>query len=267
MSDLLTQMKGTSWRRCRGAILREPPSALRDRALSTPLPPRWTSSGFDVIAEIKLTSPSEGALARLDEDQIATRAQTYARAGASAVSILTEPDRFGGQLQHLASGAANLPVPAMRKDFLVDPYQVWEARAAGAGGVLLIATLLDDDTLRALLVAAAEAGLFALIEAFDADDLRRSAAALDDAPEGTWLVGVNTRDLRTLRVVPDRLARMAEYLPDGVQAVAESGMTTPEDVARAAALGYRAALVGTALMRAPDPGTLVAAMREAGTSA
>jgi len=81
------------------------------------------------------------------------------------------------------------------------------------------------------------------------------------------LVGVNTRDLRTLKVVPDRLARMAEHLPDGVQAVAESGMATPEDVARAAALGYRAALVGTALMRAPDPGTLVAAMRAAGTSA
>ncbi len=180
------------------------------------------------------------------------------------MSILTEPDRFDGDLAHLASAAVGLGKPAMRKDFLVDPYQVWEARAAGAGGVLLIATMLDDETLRKMMLAVEAAGLFALIEAFDANDLQRTAAALADGPPGTWLVGVNTRDLRSLAVVPDRLARMAEHLPDGVQAIAESGMATPEDVAGAGRLGYRGALVGTALMRRADPGPMVAAMKAAG---
>ena len=267
MSDLLASMEATSWRRCRGATLREALADLKARALATPAPPGWASSGFDIIAEIKLRAPSAGSLATLEPSEIASRAHAYAAAGASAVSILTEPDRFDGQLSHLAAGAAGLPIPAMRKDFLVDPYQVWEARANGAGGVLLIATMLDDQTLRAMMQAAAEAGLFALIEAFDAEDLRRTALALTDTAAGTWLVGVNTRDLRSLAVVPDRLARMAEHLPDGVQAVAESGMATPEDVGRAAALGYRAALVGTALMQQADPRPLVAAMKAAGASA
>jgi len=155
----------------------------------------------------------------------------------------------------------------MRKDFLVHPYQVWEARLAGAGGVLIIATLLDDRALRALMYAAAQAGLFALIESFDEDDLRRTGEALADAPDGLWLVGVNTRDLRSLDVVPDRLARMAEHLPEGAQAVAESGMSSPEDVAAAARLGYRAALVGTALMRQAAPGPVLQAMKAAGVSA
>jgi len=265
MSDLLRQMEETSWRRCLAARDAVPLEDLRERALATSAPPAWVSTGFDIIAEIKLRAPSAGALAALDASQISSRAHTYALAGATAVSILTEPDRFDGELGHLRSGAAGLPVPAMRKDFLVDAYQIWEARAAGAGGVLLIATMLDDETLRAMMRTTVEAGLFALIEAFDADDLRRTGTALADVGEGTWLVGVNTRDLRSLAVVPDRLARMAEHLPDGVQAVAESGMATAEDVGAAAALGYGAALVGTALMRQADPAPLVAAMKAAGS--
>jgi len=241
--------------------------ALRVRALDTAPPPRWRSEGFDVIAEIKLRAPSAGALGALDEDGIARRAATYAASGASAVSILTEPDRFDGSLHHLAAGASGLAIPAMRKDFLVHPYQVWEARLAGAGGVLLIATMLDDATLSAMMGAAAEADLFALVECFDERDLVRTKALLADAPEGTWLVGVNTRNLQTLEVVPDRLARLAAHLPDGVQAVAESGMSSPADVATAAELGYRAALVGTALMREADPGPLLRAMKAAGAAA
>ena len=266
MSDLLAQMEASSRRRCEAHRLQQPLEALEAEALATPAPPRWTSHGFDLITEIKLSSPSEGALARLDEDQIAHRARAYADAGATAVSILTEPDRFGGRLSHLSRGAKGLSIPVMRKDFLVDPYQVWEARAWGAGGVLLIARMLDDLTMRQMMLATAQAGLFALIEAFDATDLRRIGSALTEAPEATWLVGVNTRDLRTLEVVPDRLARMAEHLPPGAPAVAESGMATPEDVATAARLGYRAALVGTALMRTHDPAPLVRAMRQAGLS-
>jgi indole-3-glycerol phosphate synthase len=151
----------------------------------------------------------------------------------------------------------------MRKDFLVAPVQVYEARAGGAGGVLLITRLLDNSALTSMLDAAAEMGLFALVECFDAHDAERTTEAIAGRRQ-QLLVGVNTRDLRTLEVVGDRLARMAPHLPQGVPWVAESGMATVSDVGRAAALGYRVALVGTALMRAADPGALVAQMKAAG---
>lgn len=236
---------------------------------AAPAPPPLRLAGFDLIAEIKRSSPAEGALAA-DAD-VAARALEYAAAGAAAVSVLTEPQRFGGSLEDLAAAAGALlagGVPAMRKDFLVDPWQVLEARAAGAGGVLLIVAMLDDGLLGELLAAASEQGLFVLLEAFDEADLARAAAWLGAAREGApWLVGVNTRDLRTLAVDPGRLARLAPCLPPGVAAVAESGLHTAADAAEAAQLGYRLALVGTALMRAPDPGELAGAMLAAGRQA
>lgn len=246
-------------------------AALLAACRATPAPPRLRLAGFDLVAEIKRHSPAEGML-QADTD-VAARATAYARAGAAAVSVLTEPARFGGSLEDLATAAralAPLGVPAMRKDFLVDPLQVLEARASGAGGVLLIVAMLDDVALGEMLAAAREQALFVLLEVFDEADLERAAALLADnvnRGDAPVLVGVNTRDLRTLAVDPRRLARLAPHLPAGVAAVAESGLHTPADAAAAAALGYRMALVGTALMRAADPAQLAADMLAAGRRA
>lgn len=244
-------------------------AALLAACRAAPPAPPLRLADFDLVAEIKRHSPAEGAL-RADTD-VAARAAAYARAGAAAVSVLTEPARFGGSLEDLAAAAralAPLRVPAMRKDFLVDPLQVLEARAAGAGGVLLIVAMLDDAALGELLDTAREQALFVLLEAFDEADLERAAALLagrrPGAHDAPVLVGVNTRDLRTLAVDPARLARLAPHLPAGIAAVAESGLHAPGDAAAAAALGYRLALVGTALMRAADPARLAADMLAAG---
>ena len=224
---------------------------------------------FDVIAEIKDRSPAEGGLTVRGVDR-STRARQYAEGGAAAISVLTEPSRFDGSLEHLAEVADAVPdTPVMRKDFLVDPVQILEARGAGASGVLLIAAMLDDRQLRSMLDCAAEHDLFVLLESFDEQDLGRSAKLLENAADaeraetGQLLFGVNTRDLRTLHVDPQRLEQLASLLPAG-RCVAESGLHSGADAAVVAGLGYRLALVGTALMRSEDPAGLVAAMREAG---
>jgi indole-3-glycerol phosphate synthase len=223
---------------------------------------------FDLIAEIKRSSPAEGSLAEAAD--IPSRAREYAGAGAAAVSVLTEPSRFDGSLEDLRRAAAALEgsgVPAMRKDFLVDPWQVLEARACGAGGVLLILAMLEDAEVGEMVAVAGEHGMFVLLEAFDAPDLERAGALVGTAHAGEVLVGVNTRDLRTLAVDPGRLEALAPHMPEGVPAVAESGIRTPEDAARAAALGYTLALVGTALMRSDDPAGLARQMIESGRRA
>lgn len=226
---------------------------------------------FEIIAEIKLHSPAAGALAGADED-LETRAGRYAAADALAVSVLTEPERFGGSLDHLSRVARALEaaeVPAMAKDFLVDPAQISAARLAGAGGVLLIVTMLDDEQCARMLERADELGMFVLIEAFDAGDLDRVGALLQgrSTASAPVMVGLNSRDLRSLEVDPDRLLRLADRFPAGWPRVAESGIVTPEDAAAMAAAGYDAGLVGTALMQAQDPGLLLAGMREAGSAA
>lgn len=247
------------------------------------LPPRFKSSdfdkplvplvprNFDVIAEIKDRSPAEGDLATADSDR-SEQARRYSGGGAAAISVLTEPSRFAGGMTHLEEVVAAVPAtPVMRKDFLVEPAQVSEARRAGASGVLLIATMLQDAKLRQMLERAWEHDLFVLLEAFDADDLGRASKLLQDnanrdrADAGQLLVGVNTRNLRTLAVDNDRLQKLAPLLP-AVTCVAESGLRTADDAACVAGWGYRAALVGTALMQSDDPGSLVAAMREAGSA-
>jgi len=231
-----------------------------------------TLGAFDVIAEIKDRSPAEGDLSSSNSDRSA-RARSYAAGGAAAISVLTEPSRFDGDLSHLEEVVAAVPhTPVMRKDFLVEPVQILEARKAGASGVLLIATMLSDVKLREMLSHAWELGLFVLLESFDEDDLRRTSKLLeqpvdrDKAVSGQLLVGVNTRNLRTLEVDADRLKNLAPALPDA-RCVAESGLLVPDDAARVAGWGYRMALVGTALMRSDDPTALVAAMRDAGAAA
>jgi indole-3-glycerol phosphate synthase len=161
----------------------------------------------------------------------------------------------------------------MRKDFLVDGRQVLEARAAGASGVLLIAAMLQDRQLQRMLDCAFEHSLFVLLESFDADDVARTRRLLelpqyaDKAAQRQLLVGVNSRNLRTLEVDPDRLAKLSHSLPAGAVAVAESGLKDAGDAASVSALGYRVALVGTALMRAPDPAALIGEMLAAGRAA
>jgi indole-3-glycerol phosphate synthase len=233
------------------------------------VPLRLSPQGFDLIAEVKLRSPAAGQLGESAAD-LGARVAGYARAGAAAVSILTEPTRFDGSLEHLRAGAAALQglVPAMRKDFLIDAYQVWEARAAGAGGILLILRMLAPDKIGALLDAAVECGLFVLLEAFDQADLRRAAQLVEAyGSKVVLLVGVNCRDLATLEVVPGRLEALAAALPHGVPGVAESGLESALDAARIARAGYGVALVGSALMRAADPLALARSMLEAGRAA
>jgi indole-3-glycerol phosphate synthase len=220
--------------------------------------------GFGVIAEIKRRSPAEGELSNGDSDLL-SRARAYAAGGAAAISVLTEPSRFDGELAHMEEVAAAVPTtPVMRKDFLVDPVQVLEARKAGASGVLLITAMLEEAKLRAMLDCAWEHGMFVLLESFDEEDLKRSANYLDG--QGQLLIGVNTRNLRTLEVDGERLRKLAPLLP-AATCVAESGQRTPDDAARVARWGYSMALVGTALMRSDDPTRLIADMTNAGAAA
>lgn len=266
MSDFLATMAAGSRERAEAL-----PARIDPRRLDRPVFPLVLES-FDLVAEIKDRSPAEGELAGRGLAR-ADRALEYARAGAAAISVLTEPSRFDGALAHLdevAAAVATPGLPVMRKDFLVDVRQVHEARAYGASGVLLIAAMLDDKALRSMLDAAAGLGMFVLLEAFDDDDLARCGrlvaepACADRAAAGQLLVGLNTRDLRTLEVDTGRLERLAPMLPGGARAVAESGLTAPGDAARVAGWGYSLALVGTALMRSPAPARLVADMLHAG---
>jgi indole-3-glycerol phosphate synthase len=227
---------------------------------------------FDLIAEIKTRSPAEGQLANADESRV-DRALKYVNGGAAAISVLTEPQRFGGQLAHLEQivDAVSLQqVPVMRKDFLVDTVQVLQAKAAGASGVLLIAAILDDKQLANMLDCAFDNDLFVLLEAFGEDDLQRASNVArrfkirEQSAKQKFLIGINTRDLRTLEVDRFRLKRYAPLLPKDVTTVAESGLLVARDAERVAQWGYQMALVGTALMRESDPATLIGEMLSAG---
>jgi indole-3-glycerol phosphate synthase len=267
MSGFLDDMAAASEQRVAQAMQRESLPALQLRAQAAPLsaPLRLSAAGFDVIAELKLRSPAMGQLGSQQDDWLA-RIAAYARGGAAAVSVLTEPLRFDGSLEHLRQACEVLKpfhVPAMRKDFLVDPYQVLEARAAGAGGVLVIVRMLSRERIAALLDAAVENSMFVLLEAFDAADLDvarelltarsgRSARAAE-----LVLVGINCRDLQTLQVVPERFAALAPLLSSRWPAVAESGVACGGDARRMQQLGYRLALIGTALMTHDDPAQLL----------
>ncbi len=239
-----------------------PLPALRERARAVAPPPSLEDAlrapGVGVIAEVKRASPSKGPLA--PDLDAAAQVRAYLDGGAVAVSVLTEPDRFHGSLADLAAVAA-LGSPALRKDFVVDPYQVWEARLAGAAAVLLIVAALDEATLAALHDEALTAGLSVLVEVHD--DAEVAAARRI----GARIVGVNARDLRTFAMDRDAFARLRPQLPEGCLAVAESGVRDADDVRRAAADGADAVLVGESLVTAPDPRAAVAALVAAGRTA
>jgi indole-3-glycerol phosphate synthase len=180
----------------------------------------------------------------------------YERAGAAAISVLTEPGFFDGALPHLEAVGAAVQVPLLRKDFIVDDYQLLEARAAGADAVLLIVAALDDRDLRHLARAAADLGLATLVEVHGVDECSRAIAA------GAAIVGVNNRNLRTLQVDLNASREVAEVLPAGVVGVSESGLKTAADLQAMTALGYRAFLMGERFMVEPDPGAALAGLIE-----
>ncbi len=273
MSGLLTDMACSSYERYEKAKAQLPEAELWERANAMSPAPKLKLSveGFDLIAECKLVSPSMGDLSANTSD-VQTRVADYGLGGAAAVSVLTEPSRFGGELAHLAQASqvlTPLNVPTMRKDFLVEPYQVMEGRVAGAGGVLIIARMLDTSRITALLDCAAMLNMFVLIEAFDADDIKVINEVLTPRKQHSEqiLVGINCRDLQTLKVNFERFAEWADLLPAGYPKVAESGVGTAADATRVAQMGYQVALVGTTLMNSSEPRKLAGELLSAGREA
>lgn len=206
-----------------------------------------------VIAECKRRSPSKGILRR--EYDPASHARRYVDGGASAISVLTEPTFFDGSLDHLAAVRAAVDVPLLRKDFIVTEYQLVEAVVSGADAVLLIVGALDDRALGTLHQQASALGLAALVEVHDLVELNRASDA------GATIVGVNSRNLRTLAVDLSVLDQVIAAMPTGVTAVAESGIRTPSDLERLSMRGYHAFLVGERLMTEPDPGEALRTLR------
>ena len=227
------------------------------RKASDSLPPvqpfaeALSGTGLSIIAEVKRRSPSRGVLAA-GLDAVA-QAQIYENAGASAISVLTEPQHFDGSLDDLLQVRDAVSIPVLRKDFLLGPAQVWEARAFGADAVLLIVAVLGRDGLELMLEAAADAGVDALVEAHDESEAR---IALD---AGATLIGVNNRDLATFTTDLAVAEGVADVIMrPGVTTVAESGIHDPADARRMASVGYDAILVGEALVVAPDPAQALA---------
>jgi indole-3-glycerol phosphate synthase len=228
-------------------------AALRRRAATLDPPLDLANAlaghGMAVIAEVKRASPSAGAIAT-DVDPVA-QARAYAAGGAAAVSVLTEPRHFAGSLHDLEAVRAAVEVPLLRKDFLVEPSQLVEARAHGADAILLIAAALGDDELAAMLTEAGALGMGVLLETHGEGDLDRALAT--DAR----VIGVNARDLESLEVDPARARRHLTRVPADRIAVLESGIGSRADVVAAAEAGASAILVGETLMRAGDPGRAI----------
>ena len=210
------------------------------------------SGSINVIAECKRRSPSRGVLrAAYDPVSIATG---YERAGAAAISVLTEPGFFDGSLEHLAAVREAVRVPLLRKDFIIDEYQLLEARAAGADAILLIVAALDDAALTSLATSARALGLAALVEVHNVEECRRALAS------GAGIIGVNNRNLRTLQVDLHASRDVAGLLPASAIGISESGLKTSADLQAMQALGYRAFLMGERFMIEPDPGAALAGL-------
>ena len=212
--------------------------------------PAFRAEPLAVIAEVKRSSPSKGALADIPDP--AALAAQYAAGGASAISVLTERRRFGGTLADLEAVRAAVDTPLLRKDFMVTDYQLWEARAAGADLALLIVAALTDDELSALMATTRTLGLTALVEVHTPDETRRAVDA------GASLIGVNNRNLQTLDVDLAQFERLVGLIPDDVVKVAESGILSLDDVRRVAHAGADVILVGEALVKHGDPRRAVA---------
>jgi indole-3-glycerol phosphate synthase len=233
-------------------VRRDLEDAARRAAVAPSLAASLRGTRVAVIAEVKRRSPSKGDInPRLDA---ADQAWAYAEGGAAAISVLTEPDRFNGRPEDLTAVRARVELPVLRKDFLIDPLQLVEARALGASAALVIVRAIDPVSLGELVDAARMLGLELLVEIHTESEADRALAV------GAQVIGVNNRDLETLAVDPTRAHRLIPQLPPGVVAIAESGIVTRSDVEAAAAAGADAVLVGTALSAASDPTALVRAL-------
>jgi indole-3-glycerol phosphate synthase len=229
-----------------------------ERLVTTAPPPRDFLAALTghppirLIAEVKKASPSAGVI-RADFDPVAI-AQIYERHGAACISVLTDAPFFQGRLDYLRQVRAAVNIPVLRKDFIIDRYQVLEARAAGADAVLLIAECLDDYTLRDLHEAVLELDMTPLVELYEPENLRRVLDA------GAQLIGINNRNLHTFHVDLDHCVRLKNNIPPGRTVVAESGIRTRQDVLRLQSAGLHAMLVGETLIREPDIGRAVDAL-------
>jgi indole-3-glycerol phosphate synthase len=244
LERILAETRQEVERRKRETPLPDAPARPRD-STRRPFRQALLADGVGVIAEFKRRSPSAGVLR--DAPDLAEIVGAYARGGAVAVSVLTEGPNFGGALEDLGAARAACPLPLLRKDFILDPYQLHEARHAGADAVLLIVAALDPDELTALHAEARDLGLDVLVEVHDEHEL---AVALE---LGAEIVGVNNRDLRDFTVDTARTERLMERMPPGVVVVSESGIAGAEQLRRLGSRGVQAVLVGETLMRAEDP--------------
>ena len=252
--SILDEIIATKRREIDDAKRARPEADVRRAAEAAP-PPRnffaaLASPGpIKLIAEVKKASPSAGLIR--EEFNAVEIGRTYERHGASCLSVLTDEQYFAGSLENLRNVRAAVGIPCLRKDFILDKYQLYEGRAAGADAVLLIAECLDDCNLRALFNEAVTLGMSPLVELYDAANLSRVFDA------GATLIGVNNRDLRTFETDLDHTLRLRERIPDECVLVAESGIRTRADVVRLEAAGVDAILVGESLMRQPDIGRAV----------
>jgi len=211
-----------------------------------------TRHGINIIAELKAASPSRGVLR--EKFDAAALARTLEAAGAVALSVLTEEEFFRGSLKNLRDARRAVGLPVLRKDFIFDPWQVWEARANDADSFLLIVAALDDVRLRELISLGRELGMEPLVEVHTAEELTRALSA------GARIIGVNNRDLKTLEVRPETSLALIESIPDDCIAVSESGLQTHKDLQGLRAAGFDAFLIGEHLMQSPEPGEALAAL-------
>lgn len=257
MTSVLDKIVATKRGEIAAAKAARPEELLREQAASAPAVRNFFAAlsapgPIRLIAEIKKASPSRG-LIRADFRPVEI-GQTYEAHGASCLSVLTDEQYFQGSLEYLRQVRAAVGLPVLRKDFILDSYQLWEARAAGADAVLLIAECLDDCNLRKLHNEAVEIGLTPLVELYDPNNLQRVFDA------GATLIGINNRDLHSFHTDLDHTLRMRERVPDECVLVSESGIRTRADVERLQAAGVDAILVGETLMASPDIGAAVNAL-------
>jgi len=230
-------------------------AAQRVEKTALPFECALAAPGLSFICEVKKASPSKGIIAA--DFPYLQIAREYEAAGAAAVSVLTEPDYFLGSDQYLREIAAAIAIPTLRKDFIIDPYQIYEAKVLGAQAVLLICALLDTETLGLYIKTAAELGLSSLVE------IHHEAEAEQAVRAGARIIGINNRDLKTFKVDLAVSARLRALIPADILTVAESGITSPEDVRALSGLNLDAALVGESLMRAADKRRFLAELKRA----
>lgn len=263
MTDILAQIVEHKQGEVAAAIAREPIESVRERALATPNPRNFFAAltrpagTLRVIAEVKKASPSAG-LIREDFDPVAI-ARCYAENGAAAISCLTDEHYFQGSLDYLTRIKQAVDLPVLRKDFIIDPYQVYEARAAGADAILLIAECLTEPVLMDLLILAAELKLTTLLEVHDLESLVQIKQHLNFPMAGRMLLGINNRNLKTMTTDLNHTIDLLNEVPDRSILVSESGIRTHADIQRLAEHDIHRVLVGEHLMRQPDVG---AALRE-----